>query len=240
MPNEILIKLASRSRPNKFVKCLNNIKQMTMTDYQVIVSADSDDKTMNCPQMIRFVDRMPRVKMFFGPHSCKVEAINRDIEKATPDWTILVNMSDDFEIVCRGWDRILRQVVGEAWPGSTDWFAHFSDGYVHEALPTISIMGRDYYNHDKYIYHPVYKSFSCDSEAYFVALARGKHKYFNHRLFKHEHPANNRRLKNDSLYRVNAIHSKDDIATYFERLNNDFDLGMKGPFPWDQYKTKVI
>lgn len=234
----ILIKLASRSRPTKFVKTLQNIKQMTTTPYQVIVSADADDKTMNNAQMIRYVAGLPRVKMFFGPHCCKIEAINRDIEKAE-SWDIIVNMSDDFQIVTRGWDKILRQAVSERWPDSTDWFAHFSDGYVHDALPTISVMGREYYERDKYIYHPSYKSFSCDAEAYFVALARGRHHYFSHRLFKHEHPANNRRLRGDSLYRINAIHSDGDVKNYFERLNNDFELNIPGPHPWDQYKTKV-
>lgn len=234
----ILIKLASRSRPNKFVRVLQNIKQTTVTPYQVIVSADADDRTMNCPQMRKFVDSQPKVKMYFGAHCCKIEAINRDIEKAD-GWDILVNMSDDFQIIARGWDNILRQAVTQRWPGSTDWFAHFSDGYVHDALPTISIMGYDYYQRDKHIYHPSYKSFSSDAEAFFVALARGKHHYFNHRLFKHEHPANNRRLKNDSLYKINAGYSTDDVRNYFERLNNDFYLDMEGPFPWDQYKTKV-
>jgi hypothetical protein len=236
--NPILIKLASRSRPNKFVKTLQNIKQMTVMPYQVLVSADSDDRTMNCPQMIKYISQQQRVKMYFGAHCCKIEAINRDIEKAG-DWDILVNMSDDFQIVTRGWDKILRQAVLEKWPDTLDWFAHFSDGYVHEALPTISIMGREYYERDKYIYHPSYKSFSSDAEAWFVALARGKHHYFPHRLFKHEHPANNRKLKNDTLYKVNAIHSDGDIKNYFERLNNDFELNLPGPFPWDQYKTKV-
>lgn len=234
----ILIKLASRSRPNKFIKTLQNIKQMTFTPYKVIVSADLDDKTMNCPQMQRYVDKMPHVKIFYGEHRCKIEAINRDMDKAG-DWDILVNMSDDFTIVTRNWDRILRAKVNEKWPGSLDWFAHFTDGYVHEALPTISIMGRTYYERDRYIYNPAYKSFSCDSEAYYVALARGKHHYFPDRLFRHEHPANNRKLKNDSLYKVNAIHSNNDVQTYFERLNHDFYLNLPGPFPWDKYKTNV-
>ena len=209
---------------------------MSTGDYKVIVSADLDDKTMNCPQMIRHVDRFPQVKMFFGPHHSKIEAINRDMDKSG-EWDILVNMSDDFQIVTRNWDRMIRDMASERWPGSLDWFMHVSDGYVHEALPTISIMGRDYFLRDGHIYHPSYKSFSCDSEAFYVALARGCHHYFPNRMFKHEHPANNRKLKNDSLYKVNAIHSHDDVRNYFERLNNDFYLNLPGPHPWDQHKT---
>lgn len=234
----ILIKLATRSRPNKFVKVLQNVKQMTHGDYKMIVSADNDDRTMNNPQMLKFIKQYPKVQMFYGDHCCKIEAINRDVEKVN-DWTILVNLSDDFQITTRGWDTILKTRVEQKWPGTTDWFAHFSDGYVHEVLPTISIIGREYYQRDGYIYHPSYRSFSCDAEAWFVALARGRHHYFNDQLFKHNHPANNRMLKSDSLYKMNAIYAKDDVSNYFNRLNNDFELNIPGPHPWDKFKTNV-
>lgn len=233
---KILIKLATRSRPNKFVKCIQNIRQTTIGDYHVLVSADTDDRSMNNLQMQKFLKSFPKVSIHYGEHNCKIEAINRDIEKV-PQWDILVNMSDDFQITYRGWDKVLIHRVTAQWPGSLDWFAHFSDGYVHDRLPTISIMGRAYYDRDGYIYHRAYKSFSCDAEAWYVALARGRHCYFHDKLFKHNHPANNRTLKSDILYRVNANHSGDDVKTYFERLNNDFDLKISGPTPWDKYKN---
>jgi hypothetical protein len=234
----ILIKLASRSRPLKFVKALQNIKTMTQGDYKVLVSADSDDRTMNNKQMIRHVSLLKHVEMYFGDHQTKVEAINRDLDKVN-DWDILVNFSDDFQIVTRGWDRILRDQVSNKWPGSTDWYAHYSDNYTHDALPTISIMGRDYFNRAGHIYHPSYKSFSCDAEQFYVAKARGCYHYFPERLFKHEHPANNRKLKNDVLYKLNSYHTPHDVKNYFERLNNDFYLDIPGPHEWDQYKTNV-
>lgn len=232
---KILIKLATRSRPNKFVKVLQNIKQTTLNDYTVLVSADTDDKTMNNLQITRYLKAFPNVQIYYGQHCCKIEAINRDVEKVS-DWDILVNMSDDFQITTRGWDKILRARVRNKWPNSLDWFAHFSDGYVHDTLPTISIIGRTYYERDKYIYHPSYKSFSCDAEAWYVAIARGCHHYFPDKLFRHNHPANNRSLKGDALYRNNAAYSTDDVRNYFMRLNNDFDLNLPGPHPWDAYK----
>lgn len=235
----ILIKLASRSRPSKFFRALQNIKNQTQGEYKVLVSADSDDKTMNNRQMIRHVSTLKNVAMYFGEHCTKIEAINRDMDKVE-GWDILVNFSDDFQIVRRGWDRILRTQVAERWPGSTDWFAHYTDSYVHEALPTISIMGRDYFLRDNYIYHPSYKSFSCDAESFYVAKARGCHHYFAERLFKHEHPANNRRLRNDSLYKINSFHSTHDVKNYYERLNNNFYLDIPGPHDWDQYKTNGV
>lgn len=236
---KILIKLATRSRPNKFVKVLQNIKQTTVGDYSVLVTADTDDRTMNNIQMARYLKAFPKVQIYYGPHCCKIEAINRDVEKIA-DWDILVNMSDDFQIITKGWDNILRTRVKSKWPDSLDWFAHFSDGYVHDALPTISIIGRTYYERDGYIYHPSYKSFSCDAEAWYVAIARGCHHYFPDKLFRHNHPANNRLLKGDVLYKLNAAYSSDDVRNYFQRLNNDFDLNLPGPHPWDAYKHDAI
>lgn len=231
----ILIKLASRSRPTKFIRVLENIKRTTLGPYKVIVSADDNDRTMNNKQMIKHVSQQKNVEMFFGPHSTKVGAINRDMDKAG-EWEILVNMSDDFQIVRHGWDNVLRMRIKERWT-NTDYFAHFSDGYVHDKLPTISIMGHDYYQRDKYIYNPCYKSFSCDAEAFYVAIARNCYHYFPDVLFKHEHPGNNRRLKTDVLYKINSYHTSHDTTTYFQRLNNDFDLNIPGPHPWDKFKT---
>lgn len=233
----ILIKLATRSRPTKFAKALENIKHMTLGEYSVIVSADINDKTMNNPQILKHVSNYSKVKIFYGPPEGKIRAINRDIPK--DGWQILVNLSDDVEIKVRGWDNIIRNRVRERWPDSTDWFAHFSDGYIHAALPTISIMGFDYFQRDGYIYHSSYNSFSSDSEAYLVSIARKKYHYFPDLLFKHEHPANNRRIKNDALYKINSLYGASDIKNYFERLNNDFYLDIPGPHIWDEFKTKV-
>src|SRR5688572_4117200 len=117
----ILVKLASRSRPLKFTRALQNIKNMSQGPYKILVSADRDDKTMNNRGMIRHVSLQKNVEMYFGDHQTKVEAINRDMDKVS-DWDILVNFSDDFQIVTRGWDKILRAQVSNKWPGSTDWY----------------------------------------------------------------------------------------------------------------------
>lgn len=236
--SKLIIKYASRSRPNLFVKALANIKKMTAGDYRVIVSADLDDRTMNNEQIRRFIRQYPRVSLHYGPHETKVAAINRDVPAEGWDW--LVNFSDDFSFKVRGWDEIIKQQTKQRWGESFDWFAHYPDGFANEALPTMSIMGYDYYKRDGYIYHPCYKSFSCDAEAYYVAISRGCYHYFPEMLFKHDgHPANNRRLRPDALYLQNSFHTEHDTKTYFERLNNDFDLVTTGPNVWDEHKRLV-
>lgn len=236
--SKLIIKYASRSRPNLFVKALANIKKMTTGDYRVIVSADLDDRTMNNEQIRRFLNQYPRVSIHYGQHETKVAAINRDVPAEGWDW--LVNFSDDFSFKIRGWDEIIVNQTRSIWGDSTDWFAHYPDGFANAALPTMAIMGYDYYKRDGYIYHPCYKSFSCDAEQMYVAMARGRYNYFPQELFRHDgHPANNRKIKNDSLYKINSHHSDHDTKIYFERLNNDFDLVTTGPNPWDQYKRLV-
>jgi hypothetical protein len=192
---------------------------------------------MNTQQIRDFItNRHRNAQIFYGPDQGKIGAINRDMEKAG-DWQILVNFSDDMVFKVSGWDKILRQKVSSVWGDSTDFFAHFNDGYIGDALATMSIIGREYYERDGYIYHPSYKSFSCDAEAYYVAIARGRHHYFDDVIFKHEHPSNNKSTRNDSLYKQNAKVAGGDTQNYFRRLNNNFDLEIPGPHVWDKYKT---
>lgn len=237
--SRILIKYATRSRPNMFARAIQNIRNTMLTkDYQILISADEDDRTMNNPQVRKYVSQTPRLKICYGISSSKVCAINRDMEHAGP-WDILVNMSDDMVFKVRGWDKKIIAHSQSVWGDSLDWFGHWSDGYVFAALPTMSIMGRTYFERDNHIYHPSYKSFSCDAEQMYLAMARGCYHYFPEVLFHHQHPGNSKRFRNDQLYRMNSRHSDHDIKNYFERLNNDFECGIPGPHPWDQYKTKV-
>lgn len=234
---KILVKYATRGRASMFAKAIQSLRNTMLTkDYQILISADEDDKTMNNPQVRKYCNQTPRVKIVYGRSESKVHAINRDLDQASP-WEILVNMSDDMKFVVRGWDKKIITNAKAVWGDSLDWFAHWSDGYTHAALPTMSIMGWTYFERDNYIYHPSYKSFSCDAEAMYVAMARGCYKYFPEVLFHHQHPGNSKRFRVDHLYRSNSRHSQHDIKTYFERLNNDFHLNIPGPHPWDQYKT---
>lgn len=228
----ILIKYATRGRPLLFKKAINNIyNTMQSNAFRVIISADIDDLSMNNNYIRSFVSGYNNCQIFFGKSESKVHAINRDMENVDK-FKILVNMSDDMVFVIKGWDIIVNKDVIKYWGDSTDFFAHYSDGYVAGKLPTMSIMGYDYYKRDNYIYHPNYKSFSCDAEAMFVAMMRGKYRYFgdNKILFKHVHPANDRNIKNDEIYKKNSLVSDHDIITYWKRLNKYFDIPLNQRF----------
>lgn len=209
-------------RPQYFIKAINNIvSTIHDPDYEILVSIDDDDFTMHNERIYDFIRLNPKVRFVSGPHESKVAAINRDMDKAG-DWDILVNMSDDFFFVQQGWDNIIRQRIKDVWGGSLDFYAHFSDGYTHEHLCTMSILGRKYYERDGYIYYPGYKSFSCDAESYYVGMMRGRYHYFPEVLAKHQHPANSP-APNDETYRQNSLHTDHDVKLYFERLKRYFN-----------------
>lgn len=218
----ILIKYATRGRPEWFKRTISNIMSTISThDYHILVTADLDDPKMNTESIIDFCSQHIMITLIHGVSANKIDAINRDMEFVT-EWDMLVNMSDDMFFTVRGWDNVIKQRVKEVWGDSLDWFAHFNDGYAKDALPTMSIMGSKYYERDGYIYHPSYRSFSCDAEAMYAAMMRGRHHYFEDAIFLHQHPSNTP-IKNDETYRINSLHTPHDTKVYFERLRRYFD-----------------
>lgn len=217
----LLIKYATRGRPVWFKKAILNILSTIVTqEYKILVSADLDDTTMNSADIIAFTAQYPKITLIHGNSKSKVEAINADME-FSENWDILVNMSDDMFFTVKGWDDIISKRTEEVWGDSLNWFAHFNDGYTKDLLPTMSIMGREYYEREGYIYHPSYRSFSCDAEAMYVAIMRGRYHYFPEVLFLHQHPANMPK-HGDNTYHINSLHTPHDTANYFERLKYYF------------------
>lgn len=216
-----LIKYATRGRPNLFRQRLENIKNtITNQDYEIIVSIDNDDHYMT-DSFCKDIERDYKVRIFKGNSVSKIHAINRDMDKVE-QWDYLINFSDDMEFAMVGWDAIMEKDFKDTWGESTDFFAHYNDGYLKNKLPTMAIMGYDYYKRFDYIYHPDYKSFSCDAEQMYVAMMIGRYKYFNKILFMHQHPANNKSVTVDSLYRRNDAFVMEDADTYFKRLRKGF------------------
>jgi len=230
----ILVKYASRQRPVLFRKAIENIYATISKQqpFQILVTLDRDDTLMMKEQLpIR-----EEIGYLIGDCKSKIEAINYGVSFAN-DWDILVNMSDDMRFLEKDWDLRIADRYLSVGP---DCFLHFNDGFVGKSLATMSIFDRKYYERDGYVYHPGYKSFSCDAEAYYVARARSRWFYFDEVLFHHEHPAN-MRVPNDDLYRKNSLATAHDEKLYWERLHNNFDLekeGLTGPWPWDWEKKK--
>jgi len=212
----ILYKLATRSRPERFAETLNSItSNSNSSNYLILVSIDEDDVSMQ-----KYIEDKelglgyphPNVVVVNGTSKNKIDAINRDVDKVISNWSIkwdiLVNISDDMLITSNQFDVVVRSAFSE----TTDLFLHLPDGYVNEILPTMSIMGFDYYKRFKYIYHPSYESVYCDNEAMDVAKMLNKHLYIGLNLFTHNHPANVGRHLWDAQYErteSQTAHTKD-------------------------------
>ncbi len=182
MNEHILFKLATRSRPEKAKKAIQNIIMLCQSmNYTILVSIDEDDESM-------FGFSYPDDNVFIvrGTSKNKIDAINRDMD-IFEGWDILINTSDDMEFQIKGFDNIIRQ----DFKGNFDQVLHYTDGNQHANIMTMSIMGFDYYNRFGYIYHPDYKSLWCDAEATEVAHLLGKYQYMGDSkvLFRHMHPA---------------------------------------------------
>jgi len=240
---KILIKYATRGRADLFKRSIRNIYDTIGVDnFEILISADNDDLEMITKDIYEFVSSFPNIRLCFGHSESKVHAINRDMQKASQDWDILVNTSDDMFFIEPFWGQKLIEDVTKQWPNSTDWFAHYNDGYVRHHLSTLSIMGRQYYERFGYIYHPEYKSFSCDAEAMYVAQMLEKHHYFGDEkiYFKHLHPANDKRVKKDENYKAASLTTSHDEKVYWKRLNNYFDIQNPKVIPFQEHIGKNL
>jgi hypothetical protein len=215
----ILVKYASRSRPENFERGLKSIidNAVDIGSVFVLVSLDSDDPRLKEYEEIiaKYYDKV-FIKVYVGESQNKIDAINRDIDKVKFDWDVLVNMSDDMELVWE-WDAIIYANI------EYGKFLHFNDGNHNDYLCTMSVMHRDYYNLDGYIYNPAYKSLYCDQEATEVAHIRGLRKYIPVQICKHLHPEWGY-APTDALYQRNNQPANEDLTTIRSRRINMYGI----------------
>ncbi len=146
-----------------------------------IVSMDDDDITRSfvtefiANEMTEYLV-LPNIDKSLG----KIGSINRGVVPEL-DWDILVNVSDDTVFIKPGFDNIIREQFNDF-----NGVLHTPDGNRKD-LMTMSIIHKDYYALDGYIYHPSYKNLFCDDEAQEVAKIRGKYKYLDVQLMEHRH-----------------------------------------------------
>lgn len=178
----IFFKATSRSRPQRLKKTIDSIVNNLsgQVDYFIQISLDEDDSTL--AEYFNLIGA--EHEKIIGTSKNKIDAINRDMDLVDQWWDILVNVSDDQVFIKKDFDLDIL----EAFEQNTDLFVHFPDGNQGD-LATMSIIGREYYKRDKYIYNPEYVSVYCDNEAQDVAKLRDCYKLVNKHIFNHEHPA---------------------------------------------------
>jgi hypothetical protein len=180
----ILFKYTSRSRRSNFLRGYDSIldKIANREDYHILISVDKDDQSMSPLPVLD-----GNYTFVVGNSKNKIDAINRDLNEFDYDWDILINMSDDMIFTKKGFDDIIRAEFYKDF----NQYLHFNDGNQKCNVCTMHIVGRNYYDRFKYIYHPDYISLWCDVENDIVAKQLGCYKYMgdNLKLFRHLHPA---------------------------------------------------
>jgi hypothetical protein len=226
---KILFKYASRSRNEKFFDGLDNILSNLndLNNFCILCSLDADDETMNNQQSIKriteYVKKYPaNIVIKFGKSKNKIDAINRDVNefKERFDFDILVNFSDDMQFIVNSFDKIIRDKFYIAYP-NLDGNIYFNDGFVGDAISTMSIIGRKYYDKFNYIYHPSYHSLWCDNEYTMVAKTEKKIVYFDEKIYIHNHPANVGGFIDTQLMKTESF-NEIDRENFNKRLTNNF------------------
>lgn len=221
----ILFKFASRSRPNKFIKCVENIYEKCKSEqWKILASLDDNDPSMNNEAMRKKYENYSKLNVCWGKSKNKIDAINRDM--AGTEFDILINTSDDMLFTRYGFDEIIKQDMLDFFQ-DYDGVLHYNDGNQGKNCMTMSIMGREYYKRFNYIYHSDYISLCCDMEAQEVARRLKKYKYMGDEkiLFHHNHPSFGL-APYDEQYRhtEDMVIRREDMATYEQRKENNFYL----------------
>jgi hypothetical protein len=221
---KLLIKIATRERTTQFFDCLQTYYDNLSGNCDVVflVSCDSDDLSMNNPDVISQMEQLPNLFFYFSKRCTKIEAINRDVEKHL-DFDVLLCASDDMFVAKKNFDEIICTTMLETFP-DLDGVLNFNDGYTDDRLNTYPILGKKYYERFGYIYHPEYKSFYCDLELTIVSRMLKKDKSVLEILIEHRHPAAG--YSEDNLYRHNdsmgmPMHDK---LLFYKRRACNFEL----------------
>jgi len=213
---KILFKLTTRNRPLEAKKTINSILA-NVSDNNYVITATIDDDDTNIEEYKKiFVDQ--NIIFYLGPNvKTKVNAINKDLEKILLlEWDILVNLSDDQVFVYKNFDREIRQ----QFAANYNQFLHFPDGN-QKKLCTMTIVGRNYFQRDAFIYHKSYKTQFCDNEAQDIAKLRKCYKFIDKQIFDHRHPSFYK-SSIDSLYIKNKQFKHQDMHNYFRRKKNNY------------------
>lgn len=213
----LLIKLPSRERPQKFFDVLNKAQRnRELQSTRFLITLDSNDALMKTDQVKKTLGMWGNLTVVYGESKSKIDAVNRDMDKAG-EWDIVLLLSDDMHVNVKSFDKIIVDLFEKHFP-DTDGALWLNDGHTGKRINTIVCMGRKRYEKFGYLYHSAYKSFFCDNEYTDLMIKDGNYQYIEQVLIEHKHPMNTgRRIDLDNLYRRNDAYFHIDKRTYENR-----------------------
>lgn len=217
-----LFNFASRSRPDNFFRGVKSIIDNFSDEntFEVIGVFDYDDESMKTHEVYSTLAELgDLVDPCWGYSSGKIDAINRECENFGDDWSILINMSDDMVFTKKDFDKD----IVDAMPEDLDGYLHFRDTNHRQidALTTLHIVGKKYFDRDRFIYHPAYESVFCDNFNDALAKKRGKYKFIPTIIFNHLHPIFGKAPMDDQYKKTEDKKVyKRDLLTYRKMFRN--------------------
>jgi hypothetical protein len=228
----IILKTATRQRPAKFMKNLDNYLKLLSGKHKitVVISMDTDDILCNNPHIRKYIDGKKTdnidVVYAYGESKGKIAAINRDIPSTS--WDLLVSTCDDIEPIEQDWDDIF----------VTDLFREFPDSYgsinynvdprlgteKFKTLIVFPVLGRKLYDKFGYILHPSYISEWCDNEQTEIFEKLGVVCHIDRRPVIHKWDENQDALMAKNM-RDGAMYDRDN---YHQRKLRNFDMDKLG------------
>jgi len=209
----ILITFPTRSRPQKF---LETLELWEHPEVKIAITIDRDDATMNNAQMLADLRERGHDVQIMSPQG-KIAAMNYGVKER--DWDLLFVAQDDLEPRRRYVQETLR-LWDKHFGESTDGVLHLNDGFRHDYLNTIVIIGRQYFDRFGYIYHPQYRSLFADNEYTDVSTHLRRVVRISKRIIVHEWAG----MSPDALLIRNERFYDEDRATYFRRKAMGFPL----------------
>lgn len=196
-----LFNFASRSRPDNFFRGVKSIMDNFSNEntFRIIGVFDYDDESMKTHEVYSTLAELGSlIDPCWGTSVGKIDAINRECENFGENWDILINMSDDMVFTKKDFDK---DIVA-AMPEDLDGYLHFRDTNHKQpdALCTLHIVGKKYFDRDKFIYHPDYISVWADNWNDTIAKLRKKYIFVSEVIFNHIHPCY-RKAPMDEQYR---------------------------------------
>jgi hypothetical protein len=223
---KLLIKYASRERPERFLAGMDNIFSTVgnIDNIRVVVSADIDDASMNSKEMMDKINSFPNTIVYYGTSKNKIDATNRDLDSLPPgfeDWDIIANYADDQRFTAVGWDMIIMSDFRAVSPDFSHYIAYL-DPDTNGALSTLYIAGRKFYERFGFIYDPEFISLFCDNLVEDCAKALGKYHFNRTQIYRHHNPAYGyKRFEVDDMFkRQQAVGWDIDQKTYY-RIKNE-------------------
>lgn len=201
----------SRGRPDRAKKAYDvlagNAERIDLIDYRLVI--DADDNLQSNYIGVGFP------KYTVGYHRNAVDAVAAGAEMADGD--ILMVLSDDFDLMPKGWDTMIRQATA----GRTEWALKVFDT-IQPWLITMPIMDRACYEKLGYVYNPLYVHLFVDTDLASVCDLFGLTIIRNDIVFPHNHWIKTH--ERDSLsYRISESWLQGQTL-YLERASRCFDI----------------